>query len=245
MPANNSFLNSMIESSTRTPPSRSKGIFSDIRMFLLHKPPVNTHIRFKSQDERIQYSQSIVHRLGINVENYNILNIHHIGINVPPKYTFEELLNWNGDSTCWPNHIARVFRINNSLENIQIYLFGRTWIPFGLSPLFNLNAIKIQRVPETYDFDNARYLLYKCSGGYPIGIFSMYVRTPVEERKESEQSQLFFVVGFDFYGKENWSERNIIHRIWEVIHDRVTTNTMYRFKQLCEWRFRKIQGGIE
>jgi len=227
------------------PPSRSKGIFSDIRYFLLHKPPVKTHIKFKSLEERLNYSHMIVQRLGIKVEKYNILNIHHIGINVPPRYVFEELLNWSGDSTCWPNHIAEVSRIDGSLENIQIYLFGKRKMPFGLSPLFNLNAIKIQRIPGTYDFDNARYLLYKCSGGYPIGIFFMYVISPSSEGNNSEQTQLFFVVGFNFYGKENWSERNIINRIWELIHDRVATNTMFRFKQLCEWRFGKIQEGID
>lgn len=225
------------------PPSRSKGIFSDIRLFILHRPKVFTHIRFKSAEERKFYEDRIVQRLGVNVEKYSVLNVHQIGINVPPHYSFEELLNWNGDSTCWPNHIASVSRVNNKLESIKIYLFGRKKLWFGLSPLFDLDAIKIQKVPGTYDLDNARYLLYKCSGGYPIGIFYMYVRSPEPERKEVEPSQLFFVVGFNFYGKEYFSRFSFINRIWEAIHDRVTTNTMLRFKKLCEWRFNKIQEG--
>ena len=225
------------------PPSRSRGVLSDLRLFLLHKPRIKTHIKFKSYEERQFYVDRIIQRLGINVEKYSVLNIHQIGINVPTRYTFEELLNWNGDSTCWPNHIAQVSRINGRLENIQIYLLGKTHLWFDLSPLFDLDAIKIQRSPASYDFDNARYLLYKCSGGYPIGIFSMYVRSPVAEQNEVEPTQLFFVVGFNFYGKENLSRISLINRIWEAIHDRVTTNTMVRFKQLCEWRFNKIQEG--
>lgn len=225
------------------PPSRSFGILSDLRNFILHKPGIETHIRFKSQEERDYYRTRIVQRLGVNVENYSVLNIHQIGINVPPSYSFNELLNWNGDSTCWPNHIAKVSRIDNSLEKINIFLFGRPKLWFGLSPLFRLDAIKIQKVPDVIDDDNARYLLYNCSGGYPIGIFYMYVRSPVEEQNETESSQLFFMVGFNFYGKEGQSEKNIISRIWELLHDRVTSNTMLRFKQLCEWRFEKIQNG--
>jgi hypothetical protein len=225
------------------PPSRSKGILSDIRLFILHRPKTLTHIKFKSAEDRKYYEDRIIQRLGVNVEKYSVLNVHQIGIDVPPHYSFEELLNWNGDSTCWPNHIARVSRINNKLETIQIYLFGRKRLWFGLSPLFDLDAIKIQRVPGTYDLDNARYLLYKCSGGYPIGIFYMYVRSPEAEQKEAEPSQLFFVVGFNFYGKEYFSRITLINRIWEAMHDRVTANTMVRFKKLCEWRFNKIQEG--
>lgn len=225
------------------PPSKSSGVLSDIRFFLLQKPQIKTYIKFKSNEERQYYTDRIIQRLGVNVERYKVMNVHQIGINVPPRYSFEELLNWNGDSTCWPNHIAQVSRINNRLENIHIYLFGKRRLWFGLSPLFDLDAIKIQKVPETYDFDNARYLLYKCSGGYPIGIFYMYVRSPVAEQNEVEPSQLFFVVGFNFYGKENISRISLINKIWEAIHNRVTTNTMNRFKQLCEWRFNKLQKG--
>ena len=34
-----------------------------------------------------------------------------------------------------------------------------------------------------------------------------------------------------------------INKIWEKIHSRVTRNVLNRFKQLCEWRFQRIQDG--
>ena len=98
-------------------------------------------------------------------------------------------------------------------------------------------------MPDPDEFDNARYLLYDCSGGYPIGIFSMYVRSSIAEQHEVEPTQLFLVVGFNFYGRENWSRKRIINRTWEGVHNRVTANVMNRFKQLCEWRFEKIRSN--
>ena len=85
--------------------------------------------------------------------------------------------------------------------------------------------------------------LYESSGGYPIGIFSVYVRSPIAEQNEKEHTQLFVLVGFNFYGKEDWSKKKTINNLWESIHDRVTANVLNRFKQLCEWRFEKIQEG--
>ncbi|MBT6835993.1 MAG: hypothetical protein HOA61_08095 [Bacteroidetes bacterium] len=102
-----------------------------------------------------------------------------------------------------------------------------------------LNAISIKKTPDPTGIDNARYLLYKSSGGYPIGIFTMYVRSSIVNEQEMEKSQLFLIVRFNFYGKANWSKRKIINRIWESIHDRVTSNVLNRFKQLSEWRFEK------
>jgi len=106
-----------------------------------------------------------------------------------------------------------------------------------------LKAIIIKKIPDPTGSDNARYLLYKSSGGYPIGVFTMYVRSSIANQQEMEQSQLFLMVGFNFYGKENWSKRKIINRIWESIHDRVTSNVLNRLKQLSEWRFEKIKVG--
>ena len=238
----------------KNPPSRSRGIFSDIWIFFLHKPMVPTLIRFDSKSEREYYSQRIIQRLGISVDKYTVLNIHKIGIEAPVRYVFKELLNWNGDSTCWPNHIAEVERINNRLEHIRIFLLGKRKYPFGFKnsflglkfiPLFNLDELKFQRRPNPLGFDNARYLLYKCSGGYPIGIFAIYTRSSIADQQEKEQTQLFMVVGFNFYGRENLPVTRIINRIWEKIHNRVTANVMNRFKQLCEWRFQKIQEGLE
>ena len=231
---------------TKSPPSTSRGIFSDIRFFLFNRPKKGTLIKLNNGSQRANYIQSILQRIETDVDKYKVLNIHRIGVDAPATHVFNELLNWNGQSSCWPNHIAKVNRVNDKIENIKIFLFGRDRYPFGINVfhLFNLNAIKIQKVPISTDFDNARYLLYECSGGYPIGIFAMYVRTSISERGEKEMSQLFFVVSFNFYGKGSWGQLNPINIIWEKLHNRITANVMNRFKQLSEWRFDKIQKGI-
>ena len=164
-------------------------------------------------------------RLGLAVDEYAVLNIHQIGVEAPARYVFEELLGWNGDSTCWPNHIATVHRKEDRLENIEILLFGRKRYLPGLadglfclreSPLFDLNAIRIQRSPDPAGGDNARYLLYACSGGYPIGIFSMYARSSIPEQREDGQTQLFIVVGFDFYGQKRRPMQRLVGPLWEM-----------------------------
>ena len=234
----------------KIPPERSNNVFSDIRNFLINKPEIDTLIRFRTEEERENYNHRIMQRFGINVFNYKILNVHHIGIEAPPSYVFNELLRWDGDSTCWPNHIAKVKRTDENIEKIKILLFGWKKYPFGWEksflgfrfiPLFLLNSIKIKSIPDSFDFDNARYLLYKCSGGYPIGIFAMYVRSSIEDMGEQEQTQLYFTVGFNFYGNERISSNKIINKIWESIHNRVTANVLNRIKQLSEWRIDKMQ----
>jgi len=235
------------------PPSKSKGLLTDFRYFLWNKPEIQTLIRFNSEEKRDEYNQRIMQRVGEGVDRYSILNVHQIGIEAPVSYVFNELLNWNGDSTCWPNHIAKVERIDEDIEKIRIlpfgwkkYLFGFQKSFFGLSfiPLFSLNSIRIKRFPDAFDFDNARYLLYKCSGGYPIGIFLMYVRSSIADMGEIEQSQLFFSVGFNFYGKEYKSKGSFVNKIWEGIHNRVTSNVLNRIKQLSEWRLEKMEAGM-
>lgn len=242
-----------IASTITDPPSRSTGLFSDFRNFLWNKPKIQTLIKFNSVEKRDEYNQRILQRVGEGVDRYTILNVHHIGIEAPVSYVFNELLNWNGDSTCWPNYIAKVERIDDDIESIRIlpfgwkkYLFRFQKSFFGLNfiPLFYLNSIRIKRVPDSFDFDNARYLLYKCSGGYPIGIFMMYVRSSIADMGETEQSQLFFTVGFNFYGKEYKSNWPLINRIWEGVHNRVTANVLNRIKQLSEWRIEKMEAGI-
>ncbi|OGU38242.1 MAG: hypothetical protein A2X61_02900 [Ignavibacteria bacterium GWB2_35_12] len=233
------YKESLLRAITKSPPSRSKGILSDINYFFINKPRIPTLIKFDSESERQNYSQRLMQRLGINVEKYKILNIHQIGIDAPLKYVFEELLKWNGDSTCWPNNIARVERVEDRLDNINVTLFG-----FNFFSLFRLIKKAFQLVPEPSDFDNARYLLYNSSGGYPIGVYYLYVRSSIDSQNEKELTQLFMGVGFNFYGKEVGKRKNVINRIWESIHNRVTENIMNRFKQLCEWRFDKIQEGM-
>lgn len=234
--------------STKVRPTRSRNIFTDIKYFLLNKPP-NTLVDLENIDERQNYCIRILQRTGVRVEDYKMLNIHKIDVDAPASYLFEELLNWNGDSACWPNHIATVNLIQGNLEKIQINLFGQSLINTNgknenkkkrLFRLFDLNAIKIKKIPSQDSSDNARFLLYECKGGYPIGIFIMYVRSSIPEDGESGMSQLFIVVSFDFFGIKKLSNYIIINKIWEFFHNRVTSNVAERFKQLSEWRFEKF-----
>jgi hypothetical protein len=228
----------------KCPPVAGKNLFSDIRNFLIKKPSQKTLVKYSSAQERKEYSERIMQRIGVAVDSYSVLDVHQIAVDAPVQVIFDELLKWNGDSTYWPNYLAQVHRVNERLEEIEILLFGLKRLPFGFfSPLFRLNAIRIQRLPATSDYDNARYLLYRCSGGYPIGVFSMYVRSSIARRNEALQSQLFMAVGFDFYGRKTKFKLSPINKVWELIHDRVTANMLSRLKQLCEWRFEKIQGA--
>jgi len=242
-----------IKSSTLSPPSKSSGLFSDFRNFLWNKPKISTLIKFTSEEKRNEYNSRILQRVGEGVDRYTVLNVHHIGIEAPVSYVFNELLNWNGDSSCWPNHIAKIERIDDDIQAIRVLPFGWKKYPFGgvksflgmkFIPLFLLNSIRIKRVPDPFDFDNARYMLYKCSGGYPIGIFMMYVRSSIADMGETEQSQLYLTVGFNFYGKEYQSKWAFINKIWEAIHNRVTANVLNRIKQLSEWRLAKMESGM-
>jgi len=243
----------MNEISPKRPPSRSKGLFSDVIKFLLHKPKKATLIKFDTDEERDFYNERVMQRIGIDPDRYSVLNIHKIGVEAPVSYVFNELLQWNGDSTCWPNHIAKVDLIDNDLHHINIQPFGwkkypfsfmKSFFGFKLIPLFLLNAIRIKKVPDTFDFDNARYLLYNCSGGYPIGIYVMYVRSSIAEMGETEKAQLIFAVGFNFYGKQDWQKRRkLVNTIWERVHNRVTANVLNRIKQLGEWRIDAIENN--
>jgi hypothetical protein len=235
------------------PVRRSTSVFSDIWFYFIHHPETKTLVRFNSEEERHQYSESIMQRVGIDVEQYKLLNIHRIGIEAPASYLFDELMRWSGDSICWPNHIARVNLQDNKLEKILISLFGKSMDPsrhdtghlsFRFPQLFILDAVRIQPVPTSNDTDNARYFLYKCSGGYPIGVFSLYVRSSIPERGESEMSQLFLMVSFNFYGNRSFSKLNFINRTWEGVHNRVTANVANRFKKLCEWKFNLFMGTV-
>lgn len=226
-------------------PNRSDSVYTDIKYFFINKPPINTLIKFDDEETKRIYCQSIMQRMSIDVDSYKMFNIHQIGVNTPISYLFDELLKWDGNSSCWPNHIAKVHLVNNNLNKIQIHLFDMSKYLFGFKPfhLFDLNAIKIKRVPSYDDPDNARYLLYQCKGGYPIGVFSMYTRTSIPERGEKEMSQLFFMVGFDFFGSSSLSNIRFIRKLWAFFHNRVTSNVAYRFKQLCEYRFNELIAG--
>jgi hypothetical protein len=239
-------------SQARQRPKASKNLASDVSNFFFHVPEIKTLVKFDDKEIRKDYCQRISQRIGIDVEKYKVLNIHRIGINAPCSYVFDEILKWDGNSCWWPNHIARVNLINDRLENIEVSLLGKSRHPFGfkngvfgfhLQHLFNLEVMKFQHNPTPRETDNARYLLYKCSGGYPIGVFSIFVRTSITNWQESSTSQLFFMVGFNFYGRTSWPKLNILHKSWEGIHNRVSINVMNRIKQLCEWQFEKVKNG--
>jgi hypothetical protein len=232
---------------------KSRSLWSDFSHYFLAKPPIKTLVKHNSPSERENYSQRILQRLNVDVTKYSVLNIHKIGIEVPTRYVFEELLHWDGKSDYWPNQIARVKRINGNLENILIYVLGFEKISCNwfkskeieVTPLFNMTALKFQHTPSDSDADNARYLLYKCSGGYPIGIFTLYVRSSIAEQNEEEKAQLFVGVAFNFYGKKKWFYDYIINWIWEKIHNRVTANILNRIKEIFENKFNDTIAVLE
>ena len=228
-------------------------LLCDLRFYFLNKPKIKTIVEHKSPAEKENYGQRILQRIGVAVNKYSVLNIHRIGIDVPVKYVFEELLNWDGNSEYWPNQLARVKRINGSLEKILIYTLGIEKIRLGglllkgvkIKPLFNMSALKFQHTPPPSDSDNARYLLYECSGGYPIGIYTLYVRSSIAEQNESSRAQLFSLVAFNFYGKKNWFYSKLINPIWEKIHNRVTSNVLNRMKSEFENKFERQIALLE
>ena len=75
---------------SRTLPEKSRGILSDLRSYFITRPPIPTLIEFPSLAERVDYSQRILQRLGVDVDQYSVLNIHRIEIDAPVKFVFEE-----------------------------------------------------------------------------------------------------------------------------------------------------------
>jgi hypothetical protein len=232
-------------------PTSSESLLADIYHFLLKPPEFNTFIKFNNPTDKKYYIRRIMHRLNVRVNDYAVLNIHKIGINVPVKYVFEELLTWDNNSVYWPNNLARIKRIDGTLDRVQIYLFGIEKIfvikllnlnGVSLPQLFRLEKRQFNFIPLTTDLDNGRSLLYDCGGGYPIGIFSLYVRSSIDEQNEKEISQLFFIVAFDFYGLKKNIQIKLIKKIWEGIHNRVTANVLNRIKLICESKFDSISA---
>ena len=224
---------------------KNNSFLCNLRFYFLNKPAVKTLVEYKTPEDRKLFGRRILSQLGVSVDEYSVLNIHKIGIEVPVKDVFEELLHWDGNSNYWPNKIARVKRIDGNLENIFIFMLGIEKLKFRwlngksirVKPLFNLNALKFQYSSSPADDHNARYLLYECSGGYPIGIFSLYARESIPEENEMHQTQLFSLVAFNFYGKKHWFYSKIINPVWEKIHNKVTTNVLNRMKTEFESKF--------
>jgi hypothetical protein len=218
------------------PPPRSQGIFHDLYHFLARRAPIDTLMEVADAAARADFEGRIRQRLGISAEEYAVLNIHRIGIDAPLRLVFEELLTWHDASVWWPNHLAAVHRVDGSLEDVRMLLFGTPL------ELFRLHAVRIRRDPGPQDLDSVRYVLYETSGGYPIGIFGMFVRSRIADRGETEPTQVFFAVGFNFYGKRNWPHRRLLNPIWEWVHNRASSNILNRFKRLCEAAFQKLSG---
>jgi hypothetical protein len=230
----------------------SRGVFDDVRHYFLHRPGIPTLVHYATDEELQDYTHRIAQRVGIDVSQYSVLNVHRIGIEAPVRYVFEEILSWEGDSPCWPNQVATFETLDPQGETVRVILLGG-WNPVGgwarrlfgpqFGTLFNMRTARVQLVPSGSDLDNARYLLWECSGGYPIGIFSIYVRSAIAERRESESTQVFFAVGFNPYGRKILSRIHPVRRTWEAVHNRVTGNVLNRFKRVCESGFRLVQDG--
>jgi len=219
------------------PPTRSEGIFHDLSLYLARRPAIETLMEVADPETRQDFTDRIRQRFGLSVEEYAVLNVHRIGIEAPLRLIFEELLTWHGASVWWPNHLATVHRVDGSVERIRMLLFGAV----GSSiELFRLRAVRIRRDPGRGDLDSARYVLYETSGGYPIGVFGMFVRSRIADRGERERSQVFLAVGFNFYGRKDWPHRRVINSIWEWIHNRATANILNRFKRVCEATFERL-----
>ncbi|MCP5027468.1 MAG: hypothetical protein GY929_14415 [Actinomycetia bacterium] len=222
----------------------------DVWAFLLHRPATATWIATPPGQVREDYGSRILQRIGVDVSGHSVLNLHRIGVEAPARYVFDELLAWDGDSSCWPNHIATAERAGTGVEKFFIRPLGLARIPWlgraswKIRPLFELDAMSVQRTPGKLDQDGARFMLFSCKGGYPIGIFVYFVRSPIAARREVGMTQVFLGVSFDFFGKKRLSLFRPIHRIWEIIHNRVTANVLHRFKQLCEWRFERTSESL-
>jgi hypothetical protein len=239
--------------SMATATARRGGLFSDIWTFFLSRPATPTLVDFPTLREREDYGHRIMQRIGVNVSEYGVLNIHRVGIDAPVSYVFEEAQNWGEGLSSWPNWVATLEPVDADPAYIEVRLLGglrrtqrfmkRLFGPrFGR--LFRLTARKRQDIPDPANFDNARYLFFECSGGYPIGIMAVYVRSPIAPLGETKPTQFFLVVGFDFYGRKNWPRSGIINRIWGTIHNRVTGNVLNEFKRSCEARCRRRLEGV-
>lgn len=225
-------------------PSVTESFVGDIRDYLVHRPSIPTLVAFETDEVREDYTRRIGQRVGIDVSQYSVLNVHRIGIDAPVRHVFEEIIRWRGDSPYWPNHIATLQMEPGRPEDVRVVLMGRSvgrWLGAisggRWGTLFRMHARTVRRVPAESDLDNARYFLWDCAGGYPIGIFSVFARSSIESRNEIEPTQLFFAVGFNPHGRRRLSRIRPVRGTWETIHNRVTGNVLNRFKRLCEASF--------
>jgi hypothetical protein len=233
-----------------TAPRVTRSLIADFRNYFVQRAEIPTLVALETGGAREDYTQRIAQRVGIDVSQYSVLNIHRIGIDAPVRYVFEEIVRWRGDSPYWPNHLATLKIEEGRPEHVRVVLFGQSVggrlgsVTGGrLGTLFEMNLRTARAVPRDADFDNARYFLWDCSGGYPIGIFSVFARSAIAARDEVEPTQLFFAVGFNPHGRRFLSGIRPVRRTWEAIHNRVTANVLNRFKMLCEAGFEDAREG--
>jgi len=233
-----------------TAPDVTRSLLADIRNYFAHQGSIPTLVDFESTEVREDYTQRIAQRVGIDVSQYSVLNIHRIGIDAPVRYVFEEIVRWRGDSPYWPNHLATLQIEEGRPEDVRVVLLGQSIggalasVTAGrVGTLFRMHLRTARAFPGDADVDNARYFLWDCTGGYPIGIFSVFARSAIVARGEVEPTQLFFAVGFNPHGRRFLSGIRPVRRTWEAIHNRVTTNVLNRFKLLCEAGFEATREG--
>lgn len=232
-------------------PAATQSVITDLRHYFMHRPTLPTLVDTGAEDVLQDYTRQIAQRVGIDVSQYSVLNVHRIGIDAPVRYVFEEIVRWRGNSPYWPNQIATLQMMDGRPEDVRVVLFGRSiggWLASvtggRLGTLFEMHTRTVRSVPADSDLDNARYFLWDCSGGYPIGIFSVFARSPIPALRETEPTQLFFAVGFNPHGRRFLSQIRPIRGTWEAVHNRVTSNVLNRFKGLCEAGFEATQEGI-
>jgi hypothetical protein len=224
-------------------PANSISVLSDIRNFIFHRPAIPTQVAAESDSWREDYTRRIAERTGVDVSVFSILNIHRIGIDAAVETVFDEVERWEGGSACWPDHLATIEQTPGEQDGFRVVLLGRSgpmrWLRRRLGPefgtLFVATVSEARRLPDLQDTENARFFLWNCSGGYPIGVFSIFARSRIAERREIERTHLFFAVGFNPYG--SWTLGRIggpLRSAWQFVHDRVTSNVLNRFKGLCE-----------
>jgi hypothetical protein len=223
------------------------GILKDIFGFILAPPATATLVKPSTRADREDLAERIQQRTGVDVTTYSILNVHSIGVNVPGRDVFARLREWDGDSLYWPNHLAQATRVEKGLENIDIRLFGwHRFLGMSIKPLFHLKTVRIREEPDSSETDSARYILFSCEGGYPIGHFFMYVRSSIEALGETEPTQLFMAVGFNVYGRRRLARlgpARFVTAFWELLHNRVTSHVLLRLKNLCEAEFKERVAG--
>lgn len=233
--------------------AHSSSLASDLAGFVVHRPNIPTHVAVESESSREDYTLRIAQRTGVDVSRFSILNIHRIGIEAPVEVVFEEVERWSGVSRCWPDHLATIEPTPGEQDGFRVVLLGHTGIVRLLrrrlgprtGTLFRATVVETRRVPDALDVDNARFFLWNCSGGYPIGVFSIFVRSGIPDRGEKEPTQMFFAVGFNPYGQAFLAKIGPVRRVWQAIHDRVTSNVLNRFKELCEDSFLEMTNGLE